>query len=209
MDFRIAEARTAKHWTQKELADRIGTTQQSIQRYEAGSRNIRASVLMELSKVLDVSVAYLLGMDEEPEHHHPDYVDVPLYGSIAAGKPIEMENTETHYSIPKAVYDRWPDAFLLRVDGESMNRILPNGCYALINPCTEIEHESHPYAICVDDREATIKRVKKDGTAIQLIPDSDDPRFLTQAYNPATNDGHTLSIVGRVVWHCIPYDWNY
>ena len=187
----------------------MGTTQQSIQRYEAGSRNIRASVLIELSKVLDVSVAYLLGMDEEPGYHHTDYADVPLYDSIAAGKPMEMENAETHYSIPKAVHDRWPDAFLLRVDGESMNRILPNGCYALINPCTEIEHESYPYVISVDNREATIKRIKKDGPVVRLIPDSNNPRFLTQVYDSTADDGHTLSIVGRVVWHCIPFDWNY
>ena len=61
------------------------------------------------------------------------FFDCNLYGSIAAGTPIEMiEVNETH-PIPTEIHDRFPNAFLLKVSGESMNRVIPNGCYVLVD----------------------------------------------------------------------------
>ena len=36
-NYRIAAARNAKGWSQKDLAKKIGTTQQQIARYESGT----------------------------------------------------------------------------------------------------------------------------------------------------------------------------
>lgn len=206
---KIREARKAKGWTQQELAERIGTTQQTIQRYEAGTRNLKASLLAQLSEVLDVTVAYLLGMNDDETTTQPDSVNIPLYGSISAGKPLEIESAEALYPIPAEVCRRWPSAFLLRVEGESMNRILPNGCYALIEPRTVVEYDNQPYAVRVGDLDATIKRVRRLSYGLQLIPDSTDPSFQPQAFDIDGQGGPSLSIIGRVVWHCIPYDWSY
>ena len=205
---KIKEARKAKGWTQQDLAERMGTTQQTIQRYENGSRNLRASVLANLSRVLDVTVAYLLGMtDENDVVEQP--VNVPLYGTNAAGNPLETQSTEAFHPIPSEVHRRWPDAFLLRIEGESMNRILPNGCYALVDPCTEIDFDRQPYAVQVGDSDATVKRVHMIADGFELLPDSTDPTFRPMVYSSADQSEGNLSIIGRVVWHCIPYDWSY
>ena len=205
---KIREARDAKGWTQQDLADRMGTTQQTIQRYEKGTRNIKASVLAQLSEVLDVTVAYLLGMGER-DTPQVDAVNVPLYSSISAGKPLEMSDAEAMYPIPIDVCDRWPNAFLLRVEGESMNRILPNGCYALIDPHTVIDYDGQPYALHVGMSDAAIRRVRRLAYGLELLPDSTNPSFERQTIDPADQDAPSLSIIGRVVWHCIPYDWSY
>ena len=205
---KIKEARDAKGWTQQHLAERMGTTQQTIQRYEKGTRNLKASVLAQLSEVLDVTVAYLLGMSDG-DAPRADSANIPLYGSIAAGRPLEMESAEALYPVPADVCNRWPNAFLLRVEGESMNRILPNGCYALVDPCTEADHDNQPYAVRVGDQAATIKRVHKLPNGLQLIPDSNDPTFQPQTFDLSIKGAPTLSVIGRVVWHCIPYDWSY
>ena len=60
MKYRIREARAAKGWTQAELAERAGVTQQAIQRYEAGTREPRASALVGIAKACGVSISYLL-----------------------------------------------------------------------------------------------------------------------------------------------------
>ena len=91
----------------------------------------------------------------------PQEVEVPLLSRIAAGTPLEMEDYADSFPIPARLRDKYPDAFLLRVDGESMNRIIPNGCYALVDPCDEVLHDGKPYAICVNGYDATIKRVHK------------------------------------------------
>jgi len=65
MKYRIREARAAKGWTQAELAERAGVTQQAIQRYEVGTREPRASALVGIAKACGVSISYLLGIAEE------------------------------------------------------------------------------------------------------------------------------------------------
>ena len=198
---RIAEVRNARGWNQFQLAELIGTTQQSISRYETSQRDFAVSVLLRLCEVLEVSASYLLCIDES----EPTTVYVPLFGSIAAGTPIDMDEADEQFPIPAIVHERFPDAFLLRVEGESMNRILPNGSLALINPGTDIDHEGQPYAVCINDMAATIKRVRHTARGIELIPDSTDSSYQTQVLT-RSNEDMTVSVIGRVVWHRLPDD---
>lgn len=209
--YRISEARMAKGWSQQRLAEELGTTQQTIQRYESGSRDIKSGTIIKLSKALGVTVAYLLGMTDSSSTTDTSlqFVDVPLYGSIAAGMPIEMIPVDDMHPIPIKVRDKHPDSFLLKVEGESMNKVLPNGCYALIEPCNEITHDNDPYAICVNGFNATIKRVKKLANGFQLVPDSTDPTYPVQTFNYNEPDTEEITVIGKVVWYCIPFDWEF
>lgn len=137
------------------------------------------------------------------------FVDIPLYGSIAAGVPLEMIKVEDTHPIPLEVQKNYPDAFLLRVVGESMNRILPNGSYALIDPCETVERDGQPYAVCVNGYDATIKRVKKLHNGFELVPDSTDPTFASTIYDYGVEGTETITVIGRVVWYCIPYEWRF
>lgn len=65
MKNRIREARQAKQWTQRRLADEIGTTPQTVQRYESGERDIRGNTLITIAKALDVSIGYLISTSIE------------------------------------------------------------------------------------------------------------------------------------------------
>ena len=144
MDYRISEARKAKGLTQIQLAELMETTQQTIQRYESGVVDIRADKLARIAEILGVSVSYLLYMDDS--FSNDGYVEVPLYGSIAAGEPIEMVSFDNRYPVPSKIRERYPNGFLLRVDGESMNRILPNGSYAYIDPSEVVDKPMMLYA---------------------------------------------------------------
>ena len=137
------------------------------------------------------------------------FIDIPLYGSIAAGTPLEMIKVEDTHPIPLEVQKNYPDAFLLRVVGESMNRILPNGSYALIDPCKTVERDGQPYAVCVNGYDATIKRVKKLHNGFELVPDSTDPTFASTIYDYGVEGTETITVIGRVVWYCIPYEWRF
>lgn len=61
--YRIAEARVARGWSQQQLAEASGLTQQSIARYESGQRDPQTSAIKALSSALNVTVSYLLGLD--------------------------------------------------------------------------------------------------------------------------------------------------
>ena len=206
--YKIAEARIAKGWSQQELADKMETTQQTIQRYESGARDIKSSVLIKLSSVLDVTISYLLGL-ENASIPNNSTVDVPSYGSIAAGTPIEMVEVKDSQPVPVKVHERFPKAFLLKVEGESMNRILPNGSYALIDPAQKEPISGKPYAVCVNGYDATIKRVVKLSNGFELTPDSTDPTFRPIVYDYNEPGTDPVTIIGRVVYYVLPFDWEF
>lgn len=136
-------------------------------------------------------------------------VDVPLYGAIAAGTPIEMTPIENTQPIPAKVHELHPNAFLLKVEGNSMNRVLPNGSYALIDPCKTVERDGAPYAVCINGYDATIKRVRKLNNGFELVPDSTDPTYEVKTYNYNEPDALTITVIGRVVYYVLPFDWEF
>lgn len=62
---RIKERRLELGMTQEELADKVGfKTRASVSRLEGGDRNIPLSKLKKLSEVLETTVGYLMGMED-------------------------------------------------------------------------------------------------------------------------------------------------
>ena len=138
-----------------------------------------------------------------------EFVDVPLLGSIAAGTPMEMVETDETHPVPTKVMERYPDAKLLKVKGSSMNRVLPDGCYALIDPCEDVERDNQPYAVCVNGYDATVKRVHKLANGFELVPDSTDPTYKAKVYDYGEPGTETVTVIGRVVYYVLPFDWGF
>ena len=61
--LRIAEARQIHNWSQEQLAEAIGTTQQTIQRWETGAVDPKISKVEAISSALGVTMSFLLGLD--------------------------------------------------------------------------------------------------------------------------------------------------
>lgn len=60
---RIAGYRTAKGWTQPDLAQRIGVTPEAVSQYENGKRIPRVSTLFRLTEVLECTTEDLYPRD--------------------------------------------------------------------------------------------------------------------------------------------------
>ena len=58
---RIKQARKARRMSQKELAEKIGTTPQTICRYEADGRRPKADAMLKIAEALNIPVSELLG----------------------------------------------------------------------------------------------------------------------------------------------------
>ena len=137
----IRTARTAAGLTQAELGRRIGVSGVAVGQWENGvtlPRGFRAQRLIaELGIDAHELLSTLPSVAIEAGIAHPTYtadVTAPLSGSIAAGKPIEEQPVTSRLYIPPDLLERHPRAFYLHVDGESMNRLFPNGSYALVDP---------------------------------------------------------------------------
>jgi transcriptional regulator with XRE-family HTH domain len=69
---RIRARRKYFGMSQSRLADALDLTFQQIQKYERGTNRVSASTLVRLAKVLDISVAALVGEQEEAIPHRAD-----------------------------------------------------------------------------------------------------------------------------------------
>ena len=67
IDHRLKVARKAKKLTQEQLASMLQTTKGTISNYENGHSAPSNEMLVLLSKVLDVTTDYLLGVTDDPK----------------------------------------------------------------------------------------------------------------------------------------------
>lgn len=190
-----------------QVGAKLGKSGKTISAWEVGRGQPDGDQLIILCRLFGKKISDFYGI--EPDVSSSSFCDVPIYGDIAAGTPIEMIESEGTFPIPAAKHEQYPDAFLLRVEGESMNRILPNGCYALIDPCEDVERDNQPYAVCVNGFDATIKRVRKLNNGFELVPDSTDPTFKPTVYDYGVEGTETITPIGRVVYYVLPFDWDF
>lgn len=209
--YKIAEARKAKGWNQQELAEKIGTTQQVISRYESGDRDPKASVIAAMSSALGVTVSYLLGMDEDPNviqmRRSPSH-PMPVVGRIAAGTPREAiyQTDETH-SVPDDLWQAHSGGFWLIVSGNSMNRLFAEGTLVLIDPDEEVRN-GDVAVVFVNGDDATLKRVYFDGETVRLHPESYDPEYIDRVIDRSDPDAPDVRIVGKAVSYAAPDGWR-
>ena len=97
-------------------------------------------------------------------------MEIPLYGKIAAGTPIEaIANENDKLSVPAAlVYGG--DYYALTIEGDSMVEAgIMDGDTVIIKRASTANNGDIVVAL-VDNNEATLKKIKKSGAYIELIP---------------------------------------
>lgn len=172
--------------------------------------------LKQIADYFDVSMEALFGYDvvepgafsDFPEEKDAKFRYVPLVADIAAGIPVEPDEIIDHIPIPNEVMRKHPSAFLLRINGTSMNRVLPNGCYALVDPKRIDVIDDHAYAVKVNGAQATAKRVRKLAHGIELVPDSLDPTWKPMVCDKDDPKYDEVSIEGEIVWYSLPFDFK-
>ena len=63
---RLRQIRENHHLTQKQFAEKIGSTERGIRRYESGEREPAFRVIISILDNIDVSADYLLGRSDNP-----------------------------------------------------------------------------------------------------------------------------------------------
>jgi transcriptional regulator with XRE-family HTH domain len=98
---RLAQLRTLRNLSQRELADRVGVVQVVVSNYEIGKLRITAEVALRLAAALDVPIQELLQTDTPPE-------------IVQQPKPSRkvLERLEKIQSLPR----RKQDAILTTID---------------------------------------------------------------------------------------------
>lgn len=146
-------------------------------------------------KIIRNTMDYLMGVNTV--YPHSNTFMCPVYGQISAGQPNWAEEClEGYLPIdPNLMGIINPEeCFFLRINGESMNKLIRNGAYALIRKQDTVEN-GEVAAVLVNGFDATLKKFTQQGNLIILEPCSDDSSYKTQVYNEET----TIRILGKYI----------
>jgi repressor LexA len=119
-------------------------------------------------------------------------VQLPLYGKIAAGTPIEaLRDHSNSVDVPAGMLGRG-EHYALSVEGDSMiDAGIHEGDTVLIERCENAENGTIVVAL-VDNNEVTLKRLRRKGDSIALEPAN--PHHKTRIFGP-----DRVKIQGRLI----------
>ena len=119
--------------------------------------------------------------------------DLPLYGRIAAGTPIEaLRDQNTTVAVPGSLLGRGREHYALEVAGDSMvDAGILDGDTVIIERCDTAENGSVVVAL-VDNEEVTLKRLRRRGASIALEPAN--KTYETRIFGP-----DRVKVQGRLV----------
>ena len=131
-------------------------------------------------------------LDEEKKREqalHNGSVQIPLYGKIAAGTPIEALANETEtVSVPFDMV-ALGKYYALTIEGNSMvDAVIMDGDTAIIRKQEQADTGKIVVAL-IDNNEATLKVLKKEGNIINLLP-------CNKEYNIQTYTSDRVKIQG-------------
>jgi len=136
--------------------------------------------------------------DCQPNNIHSlnsEFEYIPILGTIACGEPLFVaENFEGYRAEPT---EGLPTGklFYLKAKGDSMEPTIPDGSMVLVREQPDVESNEIAAVLLNGDTEATLKRVKKQGDSIILMPDNPKHNpIIVNAHNPARIIGKAIRV---------------
>lgn len=157
--------------TLAQIADAVGVTEATAQRWESGNiKSVRHEKITLLANILKVSPADLMGWEIKSDYSKnlrpmPEMKKIPRVGRIACGDPITAEeNIEDYDETPAG----WKADFSLLCVGDSMSPKIEDGDIVAIR-CQQQVNNGEIAAVRIGD-EATLKMVFVHDDYIELRP---------------------------------------
>lgn len=193
--------------TQVELGKKLETESMTISRWER-SEIVRPhpKTVEQLCEYFGVSSGDLLsengyyaksrGMSTIAPR--PATGSLPIIGAAHAGDPCPAYEVDGGMLDCPEEYCREGN-FFIRINGDSMDRQLVDGAYALIDVHAQV-NSGDIALVKVNGDDATVKRVKfMDGIAV-LEPDSSNPNHRRRMIDSSDPDSPEVRILGKVVY---------
>jgi repressor LexA len=173
----IKKYRLACDLTLDDVAKVVGTTRQTIQKYESGViSNIPSDRIEALAELFKCEPGQLMGWDKRSKSIPSGAIPftkgtlVPIYGSVRAGAPCLAVDCIEGYAFADVNDDE--SYFYLRVVGDSMiNAFIFENDLVLVEKQSVAENGQ--IVVCqVNGDEATIKRYRRQGNTVILQPEN-------------------------------------
>lgn len=201
----IKRLRLSADMTQKELAEKIGVDRSAVTQWETGVSVPRMKALAKIARLFDTTPGLLLEDDDTtsiPPLHKLTPVastaTLPLrtLGKVHAGVMDDTDTADdTYIQVPAHVLSAYPDAFVLLVEGDCMNHVIPAGSHIVVAPHKE---PANGAIVVVRDEayEAIMRKYYRGSSSLMLSPDS----FIDAYEDMIITADEDISLIGVVVW---------
>lgn len=211
----IRAIRTRADQTQEQMAEAIGVNRQAVYTWERGKvgKPRQKSIIDKICELYRVTeqdlfgyadgyYAKLHGLTSAPAgavapSGSSRTVPVRVLGATHAGEAMDEDEIDGIVcDVPAEVFERHPEAFLLRVEGDCMNRRYPEGCMVLVDPRMEPANGRAVVAELPDGR-SVLRSYLRGQSALMLTADSysaHEDIVITDAAQP-------VRCLGVVVWY--------
>ncbi|WP_462133212.1 XRE family transcriptional regulator [Peptostreptococcus stomatis] len=215
----IKDIRKKLGYTMKELSLIVGVSEATISRWESGDiANMKQNNIVSLANALNISPLQVLDFDDTSTKKH--YIhDTDLYEykffpiSISAGSLENIDAIQEYelVSISDKIlgkYAKNKNIILLKINGESMNKIIPNGSYIVVDTSRNTIHDIKDRDVVVfsENGSYSVKRYINDVSNQRILfkPDSTDDTFTP--IEVKYENSEDLRLIGRVVKYIVNLD---
>ena len=193
----LKRIRKSRGMTLEGLAEVLGTSKQTISRYERGViSNVPSEKIEQLARALRTTPAELMGWSRPTETKGVLPITVkrlPIIGEIACGEPIYASEEHESYA---ACDDSLGADFCLRAHGDSMiGARIHDGDIVFIRQQESVDN-GEIAAVIIND-EATLKRVYFYPNEGKLILSPENPRYAPIVY--VGDELNSIKIIGKAV----------
>lgn len=185
----IRAMRKRAHLTMEELGAQMNPeiTLATVAKLETGQMGLTLDYINDIARVLRCDPSELIGTEGSPGVRM-----LPVLGEIAAGNWAE-EITQTGDFIPFGYDIGGPRSFALRPRGDSMDKIVQDGGFVVIDPDQADLIDGKAYAVRNGAGEATCKTFR--ASPPRLEPCSNNP-----IHQPIIVGAEPFVAIGRVVF---------
>ncbi len=158
----------------REIGEKVGLKSTATIHARLRKLEEHGKIIRDSSKNRSIKV---VGMEEENiskiEYVSDKYIDVPVYGNVAAGLPITaVDEVNDTFPLPIS-YAKNKDLFMLKVTGESMiNAAILDGDMIIVSKQPDAKNGDIVVAL-LDNENATVKTFYKENGYIRLQPEND------------------------------------
>ena len=189
---RLKELREKKDLFQSDIAKLLGISTPAYSYYEANKRNMSAKTAKKLAEFFNVSVDYLLGIDNNSNKRL-----LPVLGTVKAGYDYLAEQNIIDYINPYMENVDSENFFGLLVKGDSMSPHFTEGDYVIVHKTDGCFESGKICVVLINGDEATIKKVVKTDEGIELY--AFNPYYPVKKYTFEEMKKLEIKIIGLVV----------
>lgn len=197
----IRRVRTKYGLTQEEFGKVAGVSGIAVSQWENDRAVPRMGAVQSIADHFGINKGDII--DDNPSgiqtrrlaYGAPTTLPVRRLGTVHAGAPSDELTADDVVMVPERVAAAHPSGFVLRVEGDCMDRAIPEGYDVVVDPAVEPRNGA-VVVVELDDGRAVMRRWLRGGQTLVLAADSHSPHDdIVMRW-----DDGPVRVLGCVVW---------